>query len=70
MADAQLARRQSWAGKLFHHEGKYFYVNREQKLNWTASREWCQDRGGDLAQPTGDLHAFQQQVLQLILPGE
>ncbi|KAK4303544.1 hypothetical protein Pmani_024446 [Petrolisthes manimaculis] len=55
-------------GKFFHHEGKDFYVNKEQKMNWTDSRKWCQVRGGDLAQPTGDLNAFKQQVLQLILP--
>ncbi|KAK3880429.1 hypothetical protein Pcinc_015032 [Petrolisthes cinctipes] len=57
-----------YVGKFFHHEGKDFYVNREQKMSWTDSRRWCQVRGGDLAQPTGDFIAFMQRVYQLILP--
>ncbi|KAK3891310.1 hypothetical protein Pcinc_004825 [Petrolisthes cinctipes] len=57
-----------YVGKFFHHEGKDFYMNREQKLSWTDSRRWCQVRGGDLAQPTGDLISFMQQVHQLFLP--
>ncbi|KAK4307133.1 hypothetical protein Pmani_021092 [Petrolisthes manimaculis] len=57
-----------YVGKFFHHEGKDFYVNKEQKMSWTDSRQWCQDRGGDLAQPTGDLITFKQQVHQFILP--
>ncbi|KAK4327334.1 hypothetical protein Pmani_002166 [Petrolisthes manimaculis] len=57
-----------YVGKFFHHDGKKFYMNRNEKLSWTASRRWCQVRGGDLAQPTGDLTAFLQQVHQLFLP--
>ncbi|KAK4325471.1 hypothetical protein Pmani_003922 [Petrolisthes manimaculis] len=57
-----------YPGKFFHHEGKDFYVNKEQKMSWRDSRKWCQVRGSDLAQPTGDFLAFKQQVLQLILP--
>ncbi|KAK3886032.1 hypothetical protein Pcinc_009808 [Petrolisthes cinctipes] len=57
-----------YVGKFFHHEGKDFYVNREQKLSWTDSRRWCQVRGSDLAQPTGDLISFMQRVHHLVLP--
>ncbi|KAK4322476.1 hypothetical protein Pmani_006816 [Petrolisthes manimaculis] len=57
-----------YVGKFFQHKGKKFYVNREQKLSWTDSRRWCKVRGGDLAQPTGDLMSFMQKVHQLFLP--
>lgn len=58
------------SGKVFQHEGQEFYLNTEQKMTWRDARRWCQEKGGDLAQPQGGWDLFREQVLQLLPPRE
>ncbi|KAK3873625.1 hypothetical protein Pcinc_021374 [Petrolisthes cinctipes] len=46
----------------FVHEGVKYYMPRGVERNWTAARDWCQDKGHILASPQRNYKTFLEEV--------
>ncbi|KAK3873624.1 hypothetical protein Pcinc_021373 [Petrolisthes cinctipes] len=49
-------------GPTFVHEGVKYYMPRGVERNWTAARDWCQDKGHILASPQRNYKTFLDEV--------